>query len=210
MVHAGAQASPEGPGAVPRRGRGGGPAAAPQHRPGPRRGAARRLRRSWCSSWSRGASLARADRRHAAAGPTGRRAGRDAGAGHPRGAPAGGRAPRPDAGQHPADRRRHAQDHRLRPGQAAHRRRGTPHPDRRVAGHAQLHGARAGGQPAPRRSGRRPTSTPWGRSSTSCSPAGRRSRRSRPWRPCARWSPTSRSLRRGCGPSCPAIWRRSA
>ena len=61
-----------------------------------------------------------------------------------------------------------------------------------------------------RRSGRRPTSTPWVRSSTSCSPAGRRSRRNRPWRPCARSWPTSRSLHRGCGPSCPAIWRRSA
>ena len=61
-----------------------------------------------------------------------------------------------------------------------------------------------------RRSGRRPTSTPWVRSSTSCSPAGRRSRRSQPWRPCARSSPMSRSRRRACGPSCPATWRRSA
>ena len=61
-----------------------------------------------------------------------------------------------------------------------------------------------------RRSGRRPTSTPWARSSTSCSPAGRRSRRNRPWRPCARSRPMSRSRHRACVPSCPAIWRRSA
>ena len=40
-----------------------------------------------------------------------------AGPGHRRGAPAGDRPPRPQAGQHAADRRRHAQDHRLRPGQ---------------------------------------------------------------------------------------------
>ena len=38
----------------------------------------------------------------------------------------------------------------------------------------------------PRRSARLPTSTPWGRSSTRCSPAGRRSRASRPWRPSSR------------------------
>ena len=41
----------------------------------------------------------------------------------------GDRPPRPQAGQRPADARRHAQDHRLRPGQAARRRR----PDRRRA-----------------------------------------------------------------------------
>ena len=93
---------------------------------------------------------------------------RDAGAGHPRGAPAGGRPPRPEAGQRPAGRRRHAQDHRLRPGQAAHRRRRAADPDRRAAGHAQLHGARAGRPAGTRRSARRPTSTRWGRSSTSC------------------------------------------
>ena len=40
-------------------------------------------------------------------------------AGHARRPPAGDRPPRPEAGQRPADAGRHAQDHRLRPGQAA-------------------------------------------------------------------------------------------
>ena len=53
------------------------------------------------------------------------------------------RPPRPEAGQRPADGRRHAQDHRLRPGQAPRRRAGR-HAHRRRPGHAQLHGPRAG------------------------------------------------------------------
>ena len=96
----------------------------------------------------------------------------------------GHRPPRPQAGQRPADRRRRPQDHRLRPGQAARRRRlGRADPDRRrsSARPATWPPSRPRGTPRP--SGRPPTSTPWGRSSTSCSPAGRRSRgrpRSRP------------------------------
>ena len=80
---------------------------------------------------------------------------------------AGHRPPRPQAGQRAADRRRHAQDHRLRPGQEAGRRRGQT-PTGRRHGHAQLHGPRAGRRARRGRSARRPTSTPWGRSSTSC------------------------------------------
>ena len=60
----------------------------------------------------------RAARRHPPAAPRGGAAGRDPGPGHGRGAPAGDRPPRPQAGQHPADARRHAQGRRLRPGQA--------------------------------------------------------------------------------------------
>ena len=44
-------------------------------------------------------------------------AGREPGRGRGRGAPDGDRPPRPEAGQHPHDRRRDAEDHRLRPGQ---------------------------------------------------------------------------------------------
>ncbi len=139
---------PDGAVAVPRRGRGGGPVAAPQHRPGPRGGAARRLAVPGARAGGGGRPVA-PDRRHAAAGPMGRGAGRDAGTGHRRGAPAGGRPPRPDPGQRPPDRRWPAQDHRFRPGQADHRRWRLAHPDRRAAGHAQLHGAGTGGQPAP-------------------------------------------------------------
>ena len=60
-----------------------------------------------------------AARRHPLAGAAGGRAGRGAGARRRRGAPAGHRPPRPEAGQRPAGGRRHAQDHRLRPGQVA-------------------------------------------------------------------------------------------
>ena len=49
-------------------------------------------------------------------------------------------------------------------------------------GHAQLHGPRAGRRGRPTGSAPRPTSTPWGRSSTRCSPAGRRSRGRPRWR----------------------------
>ena len=52
------------------------------------------------------------------------------------------RPPRPEAGQRAADGRRRAQDHRLRPGQAARAARANP--ERRDRGHAELHGAGAG------------------------------------------------------------------
>ena len=66
-----------------------------------------------------------------------------AGRGRPGGPRRRDRPPRPEAGQRPADRRRHAQGHRLRPGPAAGRRGGAD-PDRRRARDAQLHGPRAG------------------------------------------------------------------
>ena len=70
-------------------------------------------------------------------------AGRDPGRRDGRGASPGGRPPRPQAGQHPPDVRRHAQDRRLRPRQAAERRLGAD-ADRLGPGLAQLHGPRAG------------------------------------------------------------------
>ncbi len=114
-----------------------------------------------------GGSLLRKDRRHASAGRPGGRAGGGPGPGHPRRSPRWDRSPRSQAGQHPAHRRRHAQDHGFRPGPKAGRGR-RAHPDR----------CPAWGRPAtwppsrPRarsmRSGRRRTCTRWGRSSTSC------------------------------------------
>ena len=58
----------------------------------------------------------------------------------------GDRPSRPEAGQHPADGRRHAQDRRLRPGQVA-RQRLRADGDRLDHGLAQLHGPRAGRGP---------------------------------------------------------------
>ena len=96
------------------------------------------------------------------------------------------------SGQHPLHRRRHPQDHRLRPGQAAGGGRGAD-AHRPGDGDAQLHGARAGPGRYQDRSARPPTSTPWARSSTRCSPAGLPSRGSRRWRPSSRSSRSSRS-----------------
>ena len=77
----------------------------------------------------------------------------DAGAGGARRPPGRHRPPRPQAGQRPVRPRRHAQDHRLRPGQAAGAG-GRPDRDRPGHGHAQLHGPRAGARPDPARSAR--------------------------------------------------------
>ena len=66
-----------------------------------------------------GGSLDRRLDGHALAAAAGGRADRGGGARRRRGAPPGHRPPRPQAGQHPAGGRRHAQDHRLRPGQVA-------------------------------------------------------------------------------------------
>ena len=82
------------------------------------------------------------------------------------GSPAGYPASRPEAGQCPADCRRHAQDQRLRTGQALDKGR-PPDADGASPGHALLHGSGAGrgpgqdGRPGGRRVAR------WGRSSTS-------------------------------------------
>ena len=78
------------------------------------------------------------------------------------------RPPRPEAGQRPADRRRHAEDHRLRPGQAARRATAGQTQTGGDPGHAELHGPGAGGRAGSATSARRRTCTRWGRSSTSC------------------------------------------
>ncbi len=125
-------------------GRGGGhrPAAASQHRPDPphRRGRRPAVLRAGVR---RGRQPRPAARRHALARRAGGRTGRGAGARRRRGAPSGDRPPRPEAGQRPAGGRRHAQDHRLRPGQVAgHGQR--PDADRLDHGLALLHVPRAG------------------------------------------------------------------
>jgi hypothetical protein len=103
--------------------------------------------------------------------PAGGRAARHPGPGGPGGPPAGRRPPRPQAGQRPVDRRRDAQDRRLRPGQAPQRGR-RPDPGRAGARHAQLHGSPSRPPAEAATSARRWTPTPWGPSCTSCSPAG--------------------------------------
>ena len=80
---------------------------------------------------------------HAAAGPPGGRAPDHAGRGRAGGAPGRDRAPRPEAGQHPAHRRGHAQGRRFRAG-AALRRRAGPDTERRSDRDSELHGPRAG------------------------------------------------------------------
>ena len=109
-----------------------------------------------------GGSLDAGSGRHAAEPASRRRDGRNARPRGPRGPPAGRGPPRPEAGQraalvqprnprvaddeHSRDARGstgRSEDRRLRPRQAAGRRRG-PHAERRDPRHAQLHGAGAG------------------------------------------------------------------
>ena len=158
------------PGPLPQRGGGRRPLPAPEHRADLRLGRARRapLRRARVR---RGGEPGRSPRRHAPAAGGRGPAGGDARPGHPLRAPEGRRAPGPQAGQHPADGGRHAQDQRLRAGQAAAggRRGGLvprrPDPHRRRPGDPRLHGARAGLGATPGRPGRPRTST---RSASSC------------------------------------------
>ena len=157
------------------RGGGGGPAAAPEHRPGLR---GRRARRP--------AVPGPGVRRRAAAWPTGwparrwpaargGRAGRDAGPGRARRPRPGRRPPRPEAGQRPADRptapRQRSTDCRRWPKITdfglAGRRGGGRRPGGVVMGTPSVHGPRAGRAADARRSARRRTCTPWGRSCTS-------------------------------------------
>ena len=133
---------------------------------------------------------------HAAAGPPGGRAAGHAGRGRAGGAPGRDRPPRPQAGQHPAHRRRHAQGRRFRAGAALRRRAGAD-AERRPDRDAELHGPRAGDREGGTRSGRPRTSTPSAPSSTRCSPAGRRSGERRRRRRSGRCSTTSRSPPRG-------------
>ena len=153
--------------AVPRRGRGRRPAAAPQHRPGlpRRRGRGPALRRagvlSTAAAWRRSSTA-----------PPGRRRGRRSWS-RPlaRGVAEAHAQGIVHRDLKPANvllaGRRHAQDHRLRPGQAARRRR-RPDADRDDPRLAQLHGPRAGRAAGAATSARPPTSTRWERSSTSC------------------------------------------
>ena len=104
------------------------PASAPRPRPSPgcstptscrsTRSARTTACRSSRWSCSRG-EPGRPAGRHAPAGQAGGRADDHAGPGRPGRPPGRDHPPRPEAGQRPAHRRRHAQDHRLRPGQAA-------------------------------------------------------------------------------------------
>ena len=152
------------------RGRGGGPLAAPQHRADLRGRRARTAGPTSALEFVEGGSLAeRLDGTPLAARPGRAELVETLARAVARRPPARHRPPRPQAGQRAADGRRHAQDHRLRPGQAAGRAGGGPgRQHRRDPGHAQLHGARAGRRQSQARSARPPTSTPWGPSSTSC------------------------------------------
>ena len=104
-----------------------------------------------------------------------------------RGARPGDPAPRPQAGEHHARRARPRAHHRLRPGAGAGEAAGRGRPRRR---HARLHGAGAAAHGQGRRRAR--TSTRWGSSCTSCSPASAST--PRPTSPrCGRSTPRARS-----------------
>ncbi len=90
-----------------------------------------------------GGSLARKLAGAPSAGAPGGDSGGRRGRGRPGGASERHRPPRPEAGQCPAHRRRHAQGERLRPGPAAGKRCRTD-AERRPGGDAKLHGPRAG------------------------------------------------------------------
>ena len=131
MILAGGHAGAGGPGPLPHRGRGGRPPAAPEHRADLR---GRRARRAAVTSrWSSSTAAAWPTKlgRHAAAAAPGGRPGRDAGPGHARTPTSSGIVHRDlkpanvllSSVHRPlASTATIAQDHRLRPGQAARRR----------------------------------------------------------------------------------------
>ena len=198
--------------AVPHRGPGHRPAAAPEHRPGLTRSASKRDARTWPWSWSRARTW-------------------------PGGSPGCPiRPPRPPGSSRPWRRavdyaHRHGVIHRdLKPANVLMADDGTakiadfglakilPEPgmaEDRMTQTGMILGTpaytapeQARGQSA--RSDRQGISTHWGRSSTSCSPAGRHSRVSARWRPCCK-----RLTRNPCrSPAwcheCRGTWTRSA
>ena len=147
------------PRAVRGRGRGGGPARSSGHRAGLRSRRDRRPAVLQHEARPRHDARPAAGRRAAAAargGPhSGRRRPGDSLRPH-----AGRAAPRPQAVEHPARRARRAARHRLRPGQANHRR-GDADQDRRGPRHAGLHGPGASRRAIAARSARGATSIRW-------------------------------------------------
>ena len=144
MILAGGHAGAAGAGPLPHRGRGGGPLAAPQHRADLR---GRRARRpALTSRWSScdGGSLA--EKLDGTPLPPGQAAelvetlARAMHAAHQAGIVHRDLKPANVL----LDGRRHAQDHRLRPGQEARTSGGARRSQRRHHGHAQLHGPGAG------------------------------------------------------------------
>ena len=174
---------------LPRRGRGRRPAPAPQHRAGLRGRRARRPALLLAGVRRRRQPRPTA-RRQAPRPPRGRRGWCESLAAGDAGRPRARRhPPRPQARQHPAPSPGRPGWRRHRPkitdfglakqldDDSGQTRTGRGH------GHAQLHGPRAGRRRRRTTIGPPPTSTPWGRSCTSCSPAGRRSSGATPcWR----------------------------
>ena len=144
----------------------GGRSAASEYRPGPRHGRAGRpalLHHGVRRGRQPGPEIGG----HAPAAPPGRRAAGDPGRSRPGGPPERDRASRPEAGERPAHRRRHAQDQRLRAGPPAGWR-GRPHLDRYRGRDAELHGPRAGRSQAAHGGVRPSIFMPWEPSCTSC------------------------------------------
>ena len=142
-------------------------APAPQHRPDPRDRRARRLP-YFALEFVDGGSLADGSTAPPGARTQAARLVETLARAMQRGAPAGNRPPRPQAGQHPADADGTPKVSRLRAGQDCSTIDSGLTRTEGDAGHAQLHGPRAGRGEDQGRSARRPTSTRWGRSSTSC------------------------------------------